>query len=314
MKVLITGGAGFIGSHLAKRLVSAGHLVHIIDNMSTGRATNVERIHNCIIQEQPIEEAFSSASWLKDIDIIYHLAATVGVKLVVNEPIHTIENNVAGTSAVLRAASAFKIPTLIASTSEVYGKSEKVPFKEDDDVMYGATIYNRWSYAMSKAIDEHLALAYHAKNDLPVVITRFFNTVGPRQVGQYGMVIPRFIEAAKQGKPIVIYGDGKQSRCFCHVEDTINALVNLLLGQDRHECYGRIFNIGSNEEVTILQLAQRIIELTKSKSKITYESYDKAYGAKFDDLRRRIPDISRIKKAINWKPTHNLDSILRDLI
>jgi UDP-glucose 4-epimerase len=313
MKILITGGAGFIGSHLARRLIGAGHSVHLLDDLSTGRRENIADLptDRCVFQQQRVGEALEHFAWLQGFDQIYHLAAAVGVQLIVDDPVYTIETNITETSAVLRAASTFGIPVLITSTSEVYGKSEKVPFAEDDDVSYGATIFNRWSYATTKAIDEYLALAYYEKNELPVVITRLFNTVGPGQVGRYGMVLPRFISAAVAGEPLQIFGDGKQARCFCHVSDVVEALPKLL---DNAACRGRVFNLGSDQEVSIEQLADRVIERVGSKSEKIFIPYDEAYGARFDDLRRRVPSLDRVREAIGFSPTWNLDEIIQELI
>ncbi|MBI1373273.1 MAG: NAD-dependent epimerase/dehydratase family protein [Phycisphaera sp.] len=313
MNVLITGGAGFIGSHLTRLLLSEGHSVHLLDNLSTGRRENVADLlgDNCTLQVQSVADALTNIAWLREFDAIYHLAAAVGVQLIVDEPVRSIETNVMETTAVMRGAAAFNIPVLITSSSEVYGKGVKMPFSEDDDVTYGATIYNRWSYAAAKAIDEYLALAYHQQHALPTVVVRLFNTVGPGQLGKYGMVIPRFIEAALAGQPLQIYGDGQQSRCFGHVADIVAAMPKLLRNPD---CHGRVFNLGSDEEVTIKHLAERIIALSASSSSVTFVPYDEAYGARFDDLRRRVPDLTRINQAIGYRPTRQLDDILRELI
>ncbi len=313
MNILITGGAGFVGSHLARHLLSQGHRVHLLDNLSTGRVANVAELlgENCVLQRESVAEALTNVAWLREFDQIYHLAAAVGVQLIVDDPVHTIETNVLETARVLKAAATFHIPVLITSSSEVYGKSDRVPFREDDDVTLGATIYSRWSYAATKALDEYLALAYHRQLDLPAVVVRLFNTVGPRQVGQYGMVLPRFVEAALDGRPIEIYGDGQQSRCFCHVQDVVEALPKLL-GYDA--CHGRVFNLGSDQEVTINELADRVIALAGSSSTKRYIAYEQAYGQKFDDLRRRVPDLSRVREAIGFAPRRQLDDILRELI
>jgi len=313
MNVLITGGAGFIGSHLARHLLNEGHTVHLLDNLSTGRRGNVASLlgERCTLQVQPVGEAMSSVAWLRGFDQIFHLAAAVGVQLIVDEPVRSVETNVMDTTAVLRAAAAFDIPVLLTSSSEVYGKGVKMPFSEDDDVTYGSTIYNRWSYAAAKAIDEYLALAHHQQHGLGAVVVRLFNTVGPGQLGKYGMVIPRFIDAALANRPIQVYGDGEQSRCFCHVSDIVHALPKLL---GTPACHGRVFNLGSDQEVTINDLAQRVIELSGSSSTIEHVPYDEAYGAKFDDLRRRVPDLSRVNEAIGYRPTHDLDAILNELI
>jgi len=326
MRILITGGAGFIGSHLARYLLSEGHTVHLLDDLSTGRVENVGELigprseesaagssvpGRCTLQRQRVGEALSNFAWLRGFDQVYHLAAAVGVQLIVDDPVYTIETNVLETAKVLQAAAAFDIPVLLTSSSEVYGKSEKVPFREDDDVVYGSTVYSRWSYAATKALDEYLALAHHRKEGLRVVVVRLFNTVGPRQVGYYGMVVPRFVRAAVRGEPIDIYGDGRQSRCFCHVADVVEALPKLL-GSDA--CHGRVFNLGSDQEVTIEQLADRVIALSGSKSVKRFVPYEEAYGAKFDDLRRRVPDLTRVRQAIGYQPGRGLDEILTELI
>lgn len=314
MKILITGGAGFVGSHLTRHLLSQGHSVHLLDNLSTGRSDNIADLlgdDRCTFQRQSVGDALSNFAWLRGFDQIYHLAAAVGVQLIVDDPVYTIETNVLETAKLLQGAAAFNIPVLITSSSEVYGKSERVPFREDDDVTYGATIYSRWSYAATKALDEYLALAYHREYQLGVVVVRLFNTVGPRQVGQYGMVLPRFIDAALHNRPIDIYGDGEQTRCFCHVQDVVEALPKLLSAP---ACHGRVFNVGSDHEVSINQLADRIIALAGSSSTKNYIPYEEAYGQKFDDLRRRVPDLTRVREAINFQPRRSLDEILKELI
>jgi len=313
MKILITGGAGFIGSHLASKLLAEGHTVHLLDNLSTGRRDNIAHLlgERCTLAVQSVGEALSNVAWLAEFDQIYHLAAAVGVQLIVDDPVFTIETNVLETARVLQAAKVFNIPVLITSSSEVYGKTDRVPFSEDDDVTYGATIYSRWSYAATKALDEYLGLAYQREYDLPVVIVRLFNTVGPGQLGSYGMVLPRFIEAALANEPITIYGDGQQSRCFGHVADIVGAFPKLLA---EPVCCGRVFNLGADEEVTIEQVADRIIEMTGSTAGKKFIPYEQAYGRKFDDLRRRVPDLTRIREAIGYAPSRNLDQILTELI
>lgn len=313
MKILITGGAGFIGSHLARRLLADGHRVHLLDNLSTGRRDNVADLlgERCTLQVQSVGEALSNFAWLAEFDQIYHLAAAVGVQLIVDDPVFTIETNVLETARVLQAARVFNIPVLITSSSEVYGKSDRVPFREDDDVTYGATIYSRWSYAATKALDEYLGLAYSREYGLPVVIVRLFNTVGPGQLGRYGMVLPRFVEWALAGRPIEIYGDGRQSRCFGHVSDIVGALPKLLAAEG---CRGRVFNLGSDQEVTIEQVADRIIEMTGSTAGKRLIPYEQAYGRKFDDLRRRVPDLGRVREAIGYEPSRDLNQILTELI
>lgn len=313
MNILITGGAGFIGSHLTRHLLTQGHSVHLLDDLSTGRESNVADLlgPRCVLQRQRVGDALSNIAWLQRFDQIYHLAAAVGVQLIVDNPVYTIETNVLETAKIFDAAAAFRIPILVTSSSEVYGKSEKVPFSEDDDVVYGSTVFSRWSYAATKALDEYLALAHHRKSGLGVVVVRLFNTVGPGQVGQYGMVVPRFVEKAMKGEPIEIYGDGKQSRCFCHVRDVVEALPKLL---SHAACHGRVFNLGSDKEVSIEELADRVIALSGSRSGKLRVPYEKAYGAKFDDLRRRVPNLARIRQAIGYEPTRTLDQILEELI
>ncbi len=313
MKILITGGAGFIGSHLADRLVGDGHTVGLVDDLSTGRRQNVAHLlgPRCSLQVCRVGDLPDDGKWLDGFDQIYHLAAAVGVQLIVDKPVESIETNVMDSAHLLRAAAGRGVPTLIASSSEVYGKSTAIPFGEDDDVAYGATIYRRWSYAMTKAIDEYLALAHHQADGLPAVVVRLFNTVGPRQVGQYGMVIPRFIQNALANRPIQVFGDGEQSRCFCHVADVVDAMPRLL---GDPACHGRVFNLGSDQEISILALARRVIAMTRSASTIEFVPYDRAYSARFDDLRRRVPDLSRIKQAIGFAPTRTLEQTLEELI
>ena len=313
MNVLITGGAGFIGSHLTRRLLYEGHRVHLLDDLSTGRRTNAEPLlgERCDLRIQRVGKALGDTAWLRGFDQIYHLAAAVGVQLIVDDPVYTIETNVLETARVLQGAAEFGIPVLIASSSEVYGKTDRVPFREDDDVTYGATIYSRWSYAATKALDEYLALAYHREYGLPTVVARLFNTVGPGQLGRYGMVLPRFIDAALANEPLHIYGDGQQSRCFGHVADVVDAMPRLLADP---ACHGRVFNLGSDEEITIDHLADRVIALSNSRSEKRYIPYDEAYGAKFDDLKRRVPDLTRIREAIGYEPTRDLDQIIGELI
>jgi UDP-glucose 4-epimerase len=310
-KVLITGGAGFIGSHLAEHLLDAGWQVAILDNLSTGRFENIahlvgrpgfsfaiDSITNTMVLDRLASES----------QVIVHLAAAVGVKLVVEQPVHTIETNIMGTEAVMRAAARYRTKVIVASTSEVYGKGVRVPFREDDDVVLGPSSRNRWAYAASKMVDEFLALAYHQKYDLPVIIARFFNTVGPRQVGRYGMVIPRFVKQALLGEPITVYGDGSQSRCFCDVSDTVRALSALLAYDD---AIGKVFNIGSIEEISILELAERVKTLLHSSSSISFIPYEKAYAPGFEDMQRRVPDISRIQALTGWQPQMTLNDILQ---
>ena len=309
-RFLITGGAGFIGSHLAEYLLDSGHRVAVLDNLSTGRFENISHLVErpgfsfaiASITDTPVLDRLASES-----DVIVHLAAAVGVRLVVDQPVQTIETNIIGAEAVLKAAARYRSKVLIASTSEVYGKGLRVPFREDDDVVLGPTSRNRWAYAASKMVDEFLALAYHQKYDLPVVIARLFNTVGPRQTGRYGMVIPRFVGQALANEPITVYGDGSQSRCFCDVSDTVRALTALLENDD---AVGRIFNVGSTAEITILDLARRIKNLLDSNSPIEFIPYEKAYAPGFEDMQRRVPDTMRITQLTGWHPRLGLDDIL----
>jgi UDP-glucose 4-epimerase len=314
VRYLITGGAGFIGSHLADYLLCCGHRVHVLDDLSTGSMDNIRHLKPEPRFEYTIDSCHSSAvvaELVDEADAIFHLAAAVGVTLVVESPVHAIETNVHATEVVLARASLKKRPVFLASTSEVYGKSRDAPFREDGDLVLGATSRSRWCYACSKAIDEFLALAYHKERRQPVVIGRLFNTVGPRQTGRYGMVVPRFVRQALADDPITVHGDGTQSRCFCHVLDVVCAMAALL---DRDDLRGQVFNIGSTEEVTIMDLARRTRELAGSRSEIVTVPYDEAYEPGFEDMRRRVPDISRIREALGWKPSRGLDEILGDVV
>ena len=308
---LVTGGAGFIGSHLIERLLERGDRVVVVDDFSTGRRDNLAHLDGERIEliEGTVGATLGSLAGRRFHEI-YHLAASVGVFKVVEQPIETIRNNVLETSAVLEFAAASGTPMLFASTSEVYGKSSKAPFAEDDDVVYGATIFSRWSYGCSKAIDEFLALAFHRERGVPILIARLFNTVGPRQVGSYGMVLPRMVAAALEGKPIEVFGDGRQTRCFCDVRDTVRALMALL---SNRTCAGEVFNVGRDEPISIADLAQLVRTTLKSDSQIAFVPYDSAYGKGFDDLRHRQPDLTKLRKAIDFKPTINLEQTIRDL-
>jgi UDP-glucose 4-epimerase len=314
MRVLITGGAGFIGGHLAERLLGEGHRVDVIDDLSTG---SLDNLANCttnpdfsFVNDTVLNENIMY-TLIERVDVIYHLAAAVGVELIVKQPVRTIETNIKGTEVVLDIARKFGRRVLLASTSEIYGKNENVPFREEDDSLFGATTYSRWSYACSKAIDEFLALAYHREYGLPVVITRFFNTVGERQTGMYGMVIPRFVAAALKGDPLIVHGDGRQSRCFAYVGDVLDGVTALMSDPN---AYGQVFNIGSDEEITIEDLAKKIIKLTGSSSLITYLPYEKVYGKGFDDMRRRIPSTEKIEKQVGFKRKTSLDETLERII
>jgi nucleoside-diphosphate-sugar epimerase len=314
LRVLITGGAGFIGSHLSETYLQRGDEVFVIDDLSTGSIENIRhlkdhpRFHYTIesIHNQPV-----TAELVDQCDVIFHLAAAVGVKLIVESPVRTIENNVHGTEVVLALANKKKKKVLVASTSEVYGLSAEVPFREDGNLVMGATNKGRWSYACSKAIDEFLALAYWREKKLPTIVVRLFNTVGPRQTGQYGMVIPTFVRQALAGRPITVYGSGKQSRCFCYVGDVVGALVKLM---DAEDSVGEVFNIGSSQEISILDLAKRVKELTDSDSEIVFVPYDEAYEEGFEDMPRRIPDTSKVNKLVGFKPEKRLDEILQAVI
>ncbi len=314
MKVLVTGGAGFIGSHLAERLLKDGNRVVVVDNLSTGRLGNIESFENqsdFSFIEGDIRDAELMDNLVERSETVYHLAAAVGVKLIADRPVHTIETNISGTEVVLDAANKFKKSVFIASSSEVYGKNEAVPFREDDDIVLGSTRMPRWSYACSKAIDEFLALAFHQQYGLRAVIGRFFNTIGPRQSGQYGMVVPRFVQWALKGEPISIYGTGQQKRCFCYVEDVVDAVMGLM---DCEQAAGNVYNIGSAEEISIEGLADKIIEMTDSKSKKEFVSYDVAYGSPMEDMMRRVPSLERIKRAIGWEPKTSLTETLQVII
>lgn len=332
IRVLITGGAGFIGSHLAEKLLKEGYQVTVIDDLSTGKFENIGHLRkdprfriaiDSIMNEMVLDRLTSES------DIVVHLAAAVGVKLIVEKPVHTIETNVNGTMAILRAASRYRAKVIIASTSEVYGKGNRVPFQENDDVVLGPTGRSRWSYAASKMIDEFLALAYFREKDLPVVIFRLFNTIGPRQTGRYGMVVPRFVQQAIHGEPLTVYGDGCQTRCFLHIHDAIEAILALMNSQ---LAVGGVFNVGSQEEITILNLAKLILDVRDSKmhstkdrvngdesqkgmsSQIKLIPYEEAYTAGFEDMQRRVPDIGKINKMIGWLPKYTLRQTIEDIM
>jgi len=314
MRVLVTGGAGFIGSHLCEHLLSQGHRVLVIDDLSTGTIENIIHLKGNPRFEYSIASIMNvpvTAELVDRSDLIFHLAAAVGVRLIVESPVHTIETNIRGTEIVLGLANKKKKKVIITSTSEVYGKSAKVPFVEEDDLVLGPTSKARWSYACSKAIDEFLALAYLREKGLPVVIARLFNTVGPRQTGQYGMVLPNFVGQALSGQPITVHGDGTQSRCFSHVGDVVSALYRLALEE---RAVGRVYNVGSDEEVTIMELAHKVRRAVESQSEIRLVPYTDAYGTGFEDMPRRVPDISRVRKLIGYAPTHTLDQIIAGVI
>ncbi|HEX3280229.1 MAG TPA: GDP-mannose 4,6-dehydratase [Pyrinomonadaceae bacterium] len=314
MRVLITGGAGFIGSHLADAYLQRGDEVLIIDDLSTGTIENIRHLKNNPRFQYTIDSVHNqpvTAELVDQCDVVVHLAAAVGVKLIVESPVRTIETNVRGTEVVLALANKKQKRVLVASTSEVYGLSTDVPFKEDGNLVMGATSKGRWSYACSKAIDEFLALAYWREKKLPTTIVRLFNTVGPRQTGRYGMVIPTFVRQALAGRPITVYGNGKQTRCFGYVGDVVGALIKLL---DTTDSVGQVYNIGSSEEISIAKLAEKIKELTNSDSEIVFVPYDEAYEEGFEDMPRRVPDTSKIKRLVGFEPKMKLDGILQSVI
>lgn len=309
-RCLVTGGAGFIGSHLCEQLLTHGCSVVVIDNLSTGRRQNLAGISTDVeFIEGDTAEVLPQLT-PGSFDEVYHLAAAVGVRLVIERPVQTIRTNVLDTMAVLEFVTRSQTPVLIASSSEVYGKSTKTPFSEDDDVVYGPTVYSRWSYACSKAIDEYLALAYVREHNLPVVISRFFNTVGPRQVGEYGMVIPRFVSAALKNEPIQVYGDGQQSRCFCDVRDIVRVLPALLQEAGRPD---PVINVGSDRSITIAELAELVVDVVGSDSELRFVPYEKAFGAGFDDLRHRQPDLTRLRSIVPFVPAISLEQTITDL-
>lgn len=314
MKVLITGGAGFIGSHLAERLLARGDEVHLLDDLSTGSIENIVLIKNhpnLTYHIDTIRNYRLTAELVDTCDIIYHLAAAVGVRLIVESPVSTIETNIRGTDIVLSLAAKKRKRVLITSTSEVYGKRNRVPFNEEDDLVMGPTNKGRWSYACSKAIDEFLAIAYWKEKRVPTVIVRLFNTVGPRQTGRYGMVIPNFVQQALTGQDITVYGDGTQTRCFTHVSDVIEALIAVA---EHPQAVGEVYNIGSDHEISMLDLAERIKYITGSASNIVFVPYDVAYEAGFEDMMRRVPDIAKIRALIGYNPRADLDSMLSSII
>jgi UDP-glucose 4-epimerase len=314
VRFLITGGAGFIGSHLADELLARGDHVHVLDDLSTGSIDNLRHLKGRPGFEYTIDSAANApvvAELVDSADVVFHLGAAVGVHLIVESPVRTIETNVHCTEVVLAQASKKKKPVFIASTSEVYGKSAELPYREDGDLTFGPTIKGRWSYACSKAIDEFLAIAYWKERKLPTVIGRLFNTVGPRQTGRYGMVIPNFVSQALADRPLTVYGDGTQRRCFCHVADVVRALADLMR---REDLYGEVFNIGTESEIEIRKLAERVVELTGSSSEIALVPYDVAYEEGFEDMPRRFPDTAKIRERIGWRPTKALDEMLADVI
>ena len=311
MKYLITGGAGFIGSHLAEKLIARGDQVVVFDNLSTGSANNVSRIKDKIKFEQGnILDKAVIDKLVADSDHVVHLAAALGVLNIVNKPLESLKTNLQGSEFVLEAADKYKKPVLIASTSEIYGKNDKVPLNEEDDRIIGHPLKSRWSYSEAKAVDESLTYFYYLEKKLPIRIVRFFNTVGPRQVGHYGMVVPRFVSAALANTPLSVYGSGDQIRCFCHVDDAVRAL---LLVMDSDKAIGQVFNVGNNQQISIMDLAKKVIAITNSSSKIQKIAYDDAYPDGFEDMQRRVPDISKISRVLGWTPEINLDQIIKDI-
>jgi len=313
LRFLITGGAGFVGSTLSDELVAQGHEVHVLDDLSTGSRDNIRHLAAHPRFGWTYGSACDAAlvrRLVADADAVFHLAAAVGVALVVDSPVRTIQTNVHCTEVVLAEASRERKPVLIASTSEVYGKSTALPFREDGDMTLGATNVGRWAYACSKAIDEFLGIAYWKERRSPVVVARLFNTVGPRQTGRYGMVVPRFVKQAQAARPLTVYGEGTQRRCFCHVGDVVGALAALLQSP---EAYGEVVNVGSQEEVSILELARRVIDVTGSTSEVSLIPYEEAYEDGFEDMHRRVPDISKVGRMIGWRPTRTLDDIVADV-
>jgi UDP-glucose 4-epimerase len=313
MKILITGGAGFVGSHLADKLHGEGHDITVIDNLSTGRYANVAHLEgeerfrliiDTVLNAKLMEEL------IRESDRVYHMASAVGVRLIMERPVETIETIFRGTDVVLGFCARYRKRVLIPSTSEVYGKSTQVPFAEDNDIIKGSTSKHRWAYACAKELDEFLALAHWKESRLPVVVVRLFNTVGPRQTGQYGMVVPRFVKAALRNEPIPVHGDGEQSRCFGHVSDVVEALTKLI---ETPACFGQVINIGNPSEISIKGLAEKAIELTGSKSEIEFIPYEEAYGEGFEDMRRRVPSIEKAKRLIGFQPTRTLEDIINDV-
>ncbi|MDI6606484.1 MAG: GDP-mannose 4,6-dehydratase [Candidatus Omnitrophota bacterium] len=314
MKILVTGGAGFIGSHLTEELLKQKHQLIALDNLSTGRYENIEgllKMSNFEFVEGDILDATLVDKLVEKIDAIFHLAAAVGVDLIVKKPLQSLTTNIKGSEIVLEAALRYRKKILIASTSEIYGKNVNGPLKETDDRILGSPLKTRWSYSTAKAVDEMLAYLYFKEKKLPAIIVRLFNTVGPRQTGAYGMVLPRFVEQALSNKPITVYGTGKQSRCFLHVTDAVRALIGLI---EEPRAVGEVFNIGSQEEINIEQLAKEIIKSVESKSEIVYIPYEKAYEEGFEDMQRRVPDIAKINKLIGFRPTFTLSEIVKDIV
>ncbi len=311
MKYLITGGAGFIGSNLTEKLIARGDQVVVFDNLSTGSVENLSEVKNIVKFEQGnILDKIAIDKSVAESDYVVHLAAALGVFNIVNKPLDSLKTNLQGSEILLEACDKYGKPVLVASTSEIYGKNDKVPLNEEDDRIIGHPLKSRWSYSEAKAVDESLAYFYHLENRLPIRIVRFFNTVGPRQVGHYGMVLPRFVSAALKNEPLSVYGSGDQIRCFCHVDDAVRAL---LLVMDSEKAIGEVFNVGNSEQISIMELAKKVLEITKSTSFIEKIAYEKAYPEGFEDMQRRVPDISKIKRVLGWEPEINLDQIIKDI-
>ncbi|MGC8627796.1 MAG: NAD-dependent epimerase/dehydratase family protein [Acidimicrobiales bacterium] len=313
-RYLVTGGAGFIGSHLVEALLARGHEVVALDNLSTGRKANLEAVkshprfrfvHGSVLDDLAVDQA------VRGCDVVVHLAAAVGVKLIVEQPLYSLTTNIKGAITVLEAAHRYRCQVMVASSSEIYGKNGAGPLSEQSDRVLGSPAVSRWAYSTSKAVDEILAYAYHRERSLPTIVVRLFNTVGPRQSPAYGMVIPRFVRQALAGEPLTVYGDGTQTRCFCHVGDVVDALVRLL---DEPKAVGDVFNVGSSEEISIEELARRVIAQTGSRSTIVHLPYEVAYEVGFEDMDRRVPDVSKVEALIGWRPRHNLSEILEDVI
>lgn len=314
MKILITGGAGFVGSHLADKLIAEGHEITVIDDLSTGRYSNVEHLEgnpNFRLIIDTVLNAELMEELVRETDRVFHMASAVGVRLIMEQPVKTIETIFHGTDVVLKFCSRYRKRVLIPSTSEVYGKGASVPFREEDDLLTGATDKHRWAYACAKTLDEFLALAHWKETRLPVVVVRLFNTVGPRQTGQYGMVVPRFVHAAMKNEPISIHGDGTQSRCFGHVLDVVEGLTKVL---ETPSCFGQVINLGNDEETSIKQLAEKAIELAGSSSELHFVSYDEVYGEGFEDMQRRVPSLDKAKRLVGYQPTRSLADIINDVI
>ncbi len=312
MRYLVTGGAGFIGSHLVEAMLARGDEVVVLDNLSTGRATNLLSATNEVrLVQGSVLDPLLVDELIESVDCVVHLAAAVGVRLIVEKPLRSFITNIKGAETVLEAAHRYRKKVLLASTSEVYGKNELGPFSEDDDRVLGSNKVSRWGYSTSKAVDEILAFAYYRERQLPTVVARLFNTVGPRQTGAYGMVLPRFVEQAVRGEPLTVHGDGTQSRCFCHVQDVVRAIFLLL---DEPAAEGEVFNVGSTEEVSIRQLAELVISRAGSESTVQLVSYEQAYEEGFEDMHRRVPDISKIQELTGWEPSFDLDQIVDEVI